>query len=133
MPSYNIDKLLTVTKALPAAAANHNSGTLDLGCATPYPAIRKVALKLNVPALTALVDAKTVTIKVQDSADDSSYADVAGLDSLVLTGAGGAGCAAAEKVWNLPDAIRRYVQVNIAVLTAGGDNTAKSITLALVK
>lgn len=37
MPSYNLDKLLTVTKALPAAAANHNSPTIDLMCPTPYP------------------------------------------------------------------------------------------------
>jgi hypothetical protein len=123
-----------VTKPLPAAGANNNTATLDTGAARTAPngvlCACSGTLELTWPALPNLVDAKTVTFKVQDSADDSGYADL-GL-TWTLTGAGGAGVAAGSKRFVLPPDVRRYVQVNTAVAAAGGDSTAKSVSVAFL-
>lgn len=128
------DAALIVTKALPAAGANHNSGTLDTGAPRTTPngvlAANAGTIELVWPALPSLVDAKTVTFKVQDSADDAAYPDL-GL-SWTLTGAGGVGVPAGSKRFVLPPDVRRYVQVNAAVAAAGGDSTAKSFTVAFL-
>lgn len=119
-----IDKLLEVTTALPAQNTAKQTATIDLGLGLP----EGIQLEISVPALTALADGQTCTIKVQDSADDSTYADLVGLSTLVLTGAGGAGAAAANRKVYLPPATRRYIQLNIACSATAGDNTAKSVT-----
>lgn len=123
------DVLLKVTKALPAAAASATSDTIDLG---PNGGNHQSAqLLLELPALPALVDAKTVTLTVRDSADDSTFADVEGYGTLVVTGAGGVGAAAKTWLLKLHNHVRRYVRIKIDVLTAGGDNTAKSLTASI--
>jgi molybdenum-dependent DNA-binding transcriptional regulator ModE len=73
----------------------------------------------------------SITVKVQDSADNSSFADVAILATLVATGAGGTGSAAASLTQRAPLTLRRYVRVNIAASATAGDNTVKKATLAL--
>jgi hypothetical protein len=88
-------------------------------------------LELTVPAVTALVDAKTIIYTFKDSADYSSFAAIAALATVTSTGAGGVGAAAVSQAVPLPVATRRYVRVNAAVLTAGGDNTAVSYTLSV--
>ena len=121
------DVKLKVVTALPAAAASNNSASLDLqGVNNGF-----AKLVVDVPQLTALVDAKTVTYTLYDSADNSSFAVVEGYGNMVITGAGGVGAAA--KIWKLMihDHVRRYVRLNQAVLTAGGDNTAKSTTFGV--
>lgn len=126
------DKLLLTTKALPAAAANNSHDGIDIGARTTpggsFPG--EVEVEISWPALPSLADAKTVTFTVQDSANNSSFASL-GLTH-VITGAGGAGVAAGTKRFRLPRSVRQYVNVNQAVLTAGGDNTALSTTVSLV-
>ena len=117
-------------KALPAAGASNNSATFDLGSGGYVP--ETVEVEIVIPALPDLVDAKTVIIVVQDSADDSSYATVDPLIQTSVVGAGGVGCAAKTVKYRLPAGIRRYVQFNQAVLAAGGSNVAKSITYSLL-
>lgn len=119
-----IDKLLTVTTALPAQNTNKQSTTLDLGTGIP----EAIQFEIDIPATPSLAAAQTITVKLQDSADDVTYADVAALSSVVVTGAGGgAGPATNRKVY-LPPTIRRYVQLNIAASATAGDNTAVSVT-----
>lgn len=126
------DAKLITTKALPAAAASNSHDGIDLGARTSpngvYPGSSEI--EISWPALPALVDAKTVTFTVQDSADNSSFASI-GLTH-TLTGAGGAGVAAGTKRFRLPSTVRRYVNVLQAVLTGGGDSTAKSTTVSIV-
>lgn len=117
-----------VTKVFPAAAANDNTGTLDLQSAGYKP--ESLALEIKWPALANLVDAKTIIFTVQDSADDITYTSL-GITH-TITGAGGVGVAAGTKVIRLPATTRRYVQVNRAVLVAGGDNTAATNTVSLL-
>lgn len=121
------DADLIVTKALPAAAANVNSDTITLGTSIP----EEVQVELSCPAVPSLVDAKTITYTFQDSANGSSFAAIPELATVVQTGASGAGAAAVVHTVQLPPSTRAYLNVNAAVLTGGGDNTAKSFTVSL--
>lgn len=127
------DAALTVTKACPAAGANHNTATIDLKSTTAGAFADSVEVEIVIPALPSLVEAKTLTVKLQDSADDSTYADIPELAAFVVTGrASNAGSAAATRVIRLPSSAKRYLQANLAVAADGGDNTAKSVTVSLL-
>jgi hypothetical protein len=122
------DASLVVATALPAAAASVTSSSIDLGGAG-IASLEAIELKVDLPILPALVDTKTVTITVLDSADNSSFTAIAGLGTLVATGTETPGTAAAlSRSYKLPSTTRRYVAVSAAVLAAGGDNTAVSYT-----
>ena len=122
------DAELIKTKALPAANANANCDSIELGAGFPA----GVQVQLTVPALPALADAKTVTYTFQQSDDNATWVAIPELATVVSTGAGGAGCAAVDHRVSLPPSVKKYLNVNAAVLLGGGDNTAKSFTLALV-
>jgi hypothetical protein len=122
-----IDSEKLVTRALPAQNTNVNSASIDFG--TP-PAPEAMELRVSVPATPLLANAQTITVTFQDSADNSSFAAIPELATLVITGGGGVGAAAAVRDVNLPASARRYVRVNIAASATAGDNTAVSATLA---
>ncbi len=125
------DANLRVTKALPAAGASNQTDPIDLGAAAPGISVENIDLVVDVPATASLADTKTHTLKVQDSADGSSFADVALLATQTRTGAGGAGAAASSYRWKLPPSIRRYIRISQTVEASGGNNTAVSITAGL--
>ena len=125
------DAALQKTKALPAAAASNNTDSIDLG-QTIGGTIEALEVVLECPAVPDLVDAKTITYTLKDSADGSTFTAIAGLATVVQTGASSAGAAAAELRVRLPAATRRYIRAEAAVLTGGGDNTAKSYTLSVL-
>lgn len=132
MPLNLKDKELIKTKALPAASANNASDGIDLNQTTLGDLSGQFRYRIACPAVPALVDTKTITLKVQDSADGVNYNDLASLASVVLTGAGGAGAAAKEVIGHLPPTTRRHVRGYAAVEAAGGDNTAVSYTFELL-
>lgn len=125
------DARLTVTKALPAANANHNTPTIDLEQTTGGD-IEKIVAEVSIPATTALVDTKLITIKLQDSADDSSYATVDPLIQTTVVGITGNGSAAKTVRFRFPPGTRRYVQLNLAVENGGGTVTGTSVTFKLL-
>lgn len=128
------DANLSVSKALPAAAASNYSDAIDLGDQSPgLSKLDDWQLEVAIPALPSLVDAKTYTGTLQDSADNATFADIAVLAPVILTGAGGAGAAAKTQLYPLPKDLRRYVRLKNTVLTAGGDNTAVSAKLSAVR
>lgn len=124
------DVNLSVSKALPAAGASNQSASIDLGT-TSGGRVPRVELQVILPATPSLVDTKTITLTVKDSADNSSFAAVADLPPIVVTGAGGTGGPAVDRSFKLPLGIRKYVYLDQAVLAAGGDNTAISSTFRL--
>jgi hypothetical protein len=126
------DASLIKTKALPAAAAANATDSIDLGSTTLGPVADEIEVDISIEATPALVDDKTVTLTLKDSADNSSFAAIAGLATLVTTGAASAGAAATSRRVKLPPSTRRYLRLDAAVLTAGGDNTAKSYTLKVL-
>ena len=124
------DLSFEVSKALPAAAATAYTTALDLG-QTAIQSLESVEFEISIPATPALVDAKTITISVQDSADNSSFAAVDPAITTVITGVATSQGGPAKAVrFRLPSQTRRYVRLKTDVLTAGGDNTAVSVTLA---
>mgnify|MGYP003624592627 CR=1 FL=1 len=114
--------------ALPAAGSTANSASIDM---VEAGGLEESELLVGHPVLPVLVDAKTVTIKIQDSADDSTFADIVGLSTLVTTGAGGSGAAANSRAVRLPSTTRQFVRISTIVLAAGGDNTAVEAFLQL--
>lgn len=123
-----------VTKALPAAAATAYSDAIDLRDSAPG-VVKMLGkeLRVSLPAAPALVEAKTITATLQDSADNSTFAAIPQCATLVQTGAVGNGAAAASRDYALPQSVRRYVRLKLDVLTGGGDNTALSATLEVVQ
>jgi len=133
MPIHNIrDAALKVTKACPAAGANHNTDTIDLGCKNPGASVESFEVEIAIPALPSLAADKTLTVKLQDSADNTTFADVEQLASVVVTGVSTSGSAASTVVVRLPSDVKRYIQANLAVASSGGDNTAKSVVVSLL-
>lgn len=123
------DASLVKTKALPAAAAANFSTSIDLGQKNLGPSADFIEVEISVEAMPSLVDTKTATLTLKDSADDSTFAAIPGVATIVQTGAGGAGAAAASRIIKLPPGTRQYLRLDAAVESGGGDNTAKSYTL----
>ena len=126
------DAALTTTKACPAAGANHNTATLDLKSTTAGAFADSVEVEIVIPALPSLAADKTLTVKLQDSADNTTFADIPELAAVVVTGVSTNGSAAATRTVRLPSTTKRYLQANLAVATGGGDNTDKSVTVSLL-
>jgi len=114
----------TVSKALPAANANTNSASIDLGN-LPDSALEHIEAVVAIPATPDLEAGTDITVKLQDSDDDSSFADIVGLGSQIVTGsAESTGGPATVLRWALqPDSLRQYLSANVAVENGGGDNT----------
>lgn len=126
------DGLLTATNALPAQNTNNDGSSLDLAQVELGPTGDHLELEISVPATPDLANGQTLTFTIQDSADDSTFATLAGLSTLVMTGADSAGAAAATRVVRLPRTTRRYVRVNAAASGTAGDNTGVSSTISIL-
>lgn len=117
------------TKALPAAGASASTSSLQLNTG---PHIEGFEIRVEIPALPSLADTKKATTTLEDSADNVTFAAIPELATIVQTGAGGAGAAAALREVRLPSSFRGYLRATVAVEAAGGDNTAKSLTLSIL-
>lgn len=124
------DQLLTVTRALPAQNTNADSSSIDLRVAAPLTAGEHTELQVHVPATTTATG-QTITVTFQDSADNSSFAAITGLSTLVLTGSSNATPATTRTI-RLPSGVRRYVRINVAMSATTGDQTAISAILRLL-
>ena len=131
------DTKLTVTKALPAAGASNNTGTIDLGVGPWHP--EEVLIEISIPACSGQTDTtKAVTITAQHSSDDSSYANLddgtGANNDVVLTTPGVASTGAAARVATvkLPPGTKRYIQFTQAVTSGGATLTAISVTYTVL-
>ena len=115
--------------ALPAAAATAVTASINFESTTLGPAADDIEATISIDATPSLVDDKTIILTVEDSADNSTFAAVAGIGTLTVTGASSAGAAAASQRFKFPPATRQYVRASAAVLTGGGSNIAKSFYL----
>jgi hypothetical protein len=114
---------------LPAAAASVGTSSINFETTTLGPAADDIEATISIEATPSLVDDKTIILTVEDSADDSTFAAIAGIGTLTVTGASSAGAATASQRFKFPPATRQYVRVSAAVLTGGGSNIAKSFYL----
>lgn len=116
---------------VPAAAGSGSSASFDLGQRIGGE-IEQVDAEIVIPALTALVDTKKVSITVQDSPDDSSWANIDPQISTSVVGANTPGADAKTVRFRFPPQTRRYVRLAVAVDSGAGDNTAEKIGFNLL-
>ena len=128
------DASKTVTKALPNAAAGNQTTTIDLGVELPFDnKFRLGYVAVSVPALTDHTDtSKTNTIVLQESADDSSYADTNPLIEIKVPGVAATGSLATVFKVPLPPGVKRYIQFTQTVPSGSGTGTNATVTYALV-
>lgn len=70
----------------------------------------KVQIFVDNNTVTGLSDGKNVTLTLQHSDDNSTFADVSGVATIVITGAGGAGGTAAENYRDWTPSLKRYIR-----------------------
>lgn len=126
------DALLFVTKALPAANAANYTNSLDLGQVNGGE-IENINLVVKVEATTTLVEAKTITLTLKDSANNETFAAITGVAALTVTGKTTTGGSEAfELRLRLPPDTKRYIRLDAAVENGGGDNTGTNYSLAIL-
>lgn len=123
-----IDELAKTTKALPAAAANATSDGIYIGGDGPHK--ERLKLKVSLPANSVLVATKLLTIKLYDSADNSSFAAASPVQQYVITG--DTGFSAQDIYFEITQTTRDYVAAYFEVETGGGNNTGTTATVAVV-
>ena len=125
------DANLIKTLALPAAGATAYTASVDLAVTSPGEAVRAFDVQVTVDATTTLVNTKTCTITLQDSADNSSFADITGTGTMVVTGTSGNVSALTSFQVTLPVGVRRYIRASATIPGDGGTCTAFYFTLSL--
>lgn len=123
------DELLKTTKAAPAAAGSNYHDSYDIG---DGPHRERLFVRVEIPALDALANTKKLTVKLQDSADDSTFTDIEPAVSADVVGVSTDGADAANFDLPIPQNARRYVRVRQDEDSAGGDITAQTVTTYLV-
>ena len=126
--SMKDDELLK-EKAFPAAGGNNNSDSIYLGPITDR--VENALIIVTIPANTILVATKTITAKLQSSADDSTFADIGALGSQAVTGLTGNGNARTELLFPIPTGTKAYLRANVAVQASGGALTGLKYELAV--
>ena len=122
-----IDKNLQVSNEQAVTSTAASTDVIDFGQANPdVGASDHASMVITVDEAATAVGAATVTIAVQDSADNSSFADVA-----VTAAIGKATLVAGyQHVIPMPTKLRRYCRVNYTVAT--GPLTAGKFSAQLV-
>ncbi len=128
------DAKFSLSRTLPNAAASNQTATLDLNVEVPYDTkFRKAFLVVTVPALADHTDtSKTNTITLQDSADNSAFADTSPAIVCKVVGVASTGSAAKTFQVPLPPGVRRYVQFTQTVPSGGGTGSNAAVTYDLV-
>lgn len=109
-----IDKLLQVSDAQAVTVTAASTDVIDFGQANPNTGLTDhLSMAITVDEAATAVGAATVTFAVQDSADNSSFVDVAVTAAVAKTDL----TAGAQFVIPMPGKHRRYVRVNYTVAT----------------
>ena len=124
------DASFTKTGLLSNAATAAYSASLDLG-QTAVQSLEQLEFEIAVPATATLVNAKVMTLTIEESADNSTFAAVDPLISTTITGTAGNLSAAKTVRFRLPSQTKRYVRVKAITSADGGDNSAAANTYTL--
>ena len=116
--------------ALPNAAATVSTASIDLGATTPFPVGDQFSVQVATTAATG-VDTKIITVTIEDSADNSSFAAETGLSTLAITAASSSYAATSRSV-ALPPGARRYIRASATGESGGGNASNGTLTLQLV-
>jgi hypothetical protein len=115
-----IDRLLQVSDDQAVTATAVSTDVIDFGQANPNSGMSdRLSLVVTVGEAAAAAGDATVTVQLQDSADNSNFSTIAATSALPKAALG----AGAQVVLPMPPVHRRYVRVNYVVgtgpLTAG--------------
>jgi hypothetical protein len=122
------DASLQKTVALPNANSTANTGAVDLGQATPFPIQESFHVKLSSTVATG-ANNKNITIRIQDSADNTTFANIAAIGALTVTDANGGGYPAGSLTVSLPPATRRYLRAQATGEANGGNAADGTLTV----
>lgn len=122
------DDLLSVSKALPAAAANNDTDEIYIGPVGPHR--EKMKLRAEWPANSVLVSTKLLTLTLKSGATGALAAETDPTATYVITG--NTGFAAGYVDFELGQNVGEYVAVNQAVETGGGSNIGTTFTYTLI-
>lgn len=131
---FDNDPAVYKTKALPAGATTTVSDGIDLMNTDRGDFLANLELLIQTPALATgeLPDAATIIFDVYHDTDPEFGSEELLMDNvLTVTGAGGAGAAAAEKRVRFPVDVHRYIRVK-ATGVAATDADALEFTARLV-
>lgn len=126
------DANLSANIALPNAANTVNTNGIDLGATTPWPTTEGVQVKIVTTAGTG-ANSKNINIRLMDSADNSTFANIGNAANPLLVIAEANSAYAATTLYSsIPINCRRYVR-GTAVGEANGGNAADgTLTVTLV-
>jgi hypothetical protein len=125
------DESVNQTVTLPSGNATKNTNSVDLGKALPFPITEAFHVKVSTTTATG-ANNKNITVKVQDSADNETFANIAELGSLTVTDANGAGFPAGSITVQLPPDTRRYVRAQATGEANGGDASDGNLTVSFL-
>ena len=123
-----LDAALTKNVTLPNAATVKNTAGIDLGKTAPFPIGEHCVVKLTTTTGNG-ANNKNITVKLQDSADNTTFANIAALGALTVTDANGAGYPAGSLTVTLPSTVRRYVRGSATGEANGGDASNGTLTV----
>lgn len=132
------DALLNLVKALPNAAANNNTASLDLTVSTSAGTgrpneWRKGFIQVDVPALSDHTNTSVNNlITLQDSADNGNWSNTSPLIQIAVPGVASTGSVAASIKVPLPPGVRRYIRFNQVVPANGGIGNNANVNYDLV-
>ena len=125
------DASLNANVALPNAATVFNTAAVDLGKTTPFPITEKFYVTLATTTATG-ANNKNITVKMQDSADNVTFANIAALGSLMVTDNNGAGSPAGSLTVQLPPTTRRYIRGSATGEANGGNAANGTLSVSLL-
>lgn len=119
------DQNLTTRKAGSTTAETAYSSVIDTGAPDGIGNIQgKAELFLSIPTVTGLASTKTQTFTVQSSPDNSTWTDVAGYSSVVVTGNGSNVGPAVDTYFPWLPSLPRYLRVKCVTVASPGTITA---------
>lgn len=122
--------LISNSAALPNAANTVNTTAIDLGATTPYPTTGRFIAQLVTTQSTG-ANSKNINIAIADSADNSTFTNIAVLGTKVIAG-NAANYPASNTNFALPPSTRRYIRATALGEANGGNASDGTFTLKLL-
>jgi hypothetical protein len=116
---------------MPSGNATANTTAVDLGKTLPFPITEAFHVKLSTTVATG-ANNKNITVKLQDSADNSSFANIAELGAITVQDANGAGYPVGTLTVQLPPDTRRYLRAQATGEANGGNAADGTLTVSFL-
>lgn len=130
VPAQQDALLVSNSAALPNAANQVNTSVIDLGATTPFPTTGKFVAQIATTLSTG-ANSLNINCTIADSADNSSFTNIATIATKVIAG-NAANYPASTTNFALPPSTRRYIRATAKGEANGGNAADGTITLKLL-